>query len=208
MRRSIEFKTFLAVPLALAALAAQLRAAETDEPAVAGIELRDADGNVLAKAEGSLTVEREYRPGDRIRIAGPTCLVVRIDKRLPEAMIRAPKGIVEFPLPVEPGPRAVYPPGSFADGRHRVTARAAAGDELSAYRNAALNPLDVRGETAFFPPCHVEQRVPRRSKLCGPQCDRRTHGEQGPRGGVSVLGPGPADRPVVEGRVRPRGPNR
>ena len=151
MRRSIEFKTFLAVPLALAALAAQLRAAETAAPAAAGIELRDSDGNVLAKAKGSLNVEREYRPGDRIRLAGPACLVVQLDQRLPEAMICAPKGLVEFPLPVEPGQRAVYPPGSFAGGRHLVTARAASGDEVSAYRNVALNPLDVRGETAFYP---------------------------------------------------------
>ena len=124
------------------------------EPAVAGppvkIELLDSAGVAIASGEASLKLSRAYKPGDRIRITGQSHMAIRMDAALPEAVVYAPKGTLEFSIPTGKE-LAGYSPSAFAGDRPAITARPAAPVETRAYRNLALNPIAVRGEPAFYP---------------------------------------------------------
>lgn len=129
------------VSRSLAALAACLAPAFAAD--AVKIELLDAGGKTLA-------ADREFAKGDKLRIAGPRHLVLRLDAKMPQCLVYAPEGVVEYPIPsgVE---RRVYAPETFAGARHTIAARPATAEELAAYRNVAFNPYDVRGKTTFFP---------------------------------------------------------
>ena len=143
-----------AVPLGQLAQAADVRP-------VVEIELRSADGSIAAHsrntAEASvatLAVDRLYADGDRIVVRGPRHVVVRLDETLPECLVFAPQGRVEYPIPPSGGrmsERRVYSPKSFQGSRHAITARPATAAELAARRNVALDPYDIRGDSTFFP---------------------------------------------------------
>ena len=123
------------------------------------IQLLDANGKTVAEAgdkagPATLTVDRMYEKGDRIRIDGPAHLVIRLDEHLPEAPVYSPTGRVDFTIPhgrKRAQERRAYPPKAFEGKGHVITARAATPKEVAADRNVALNPYDVRGETTFYP---------------------------------------------------------
>jgi hypothetical protein len=122
----------------------------TERNTKVALELLDAAGAVQARAKSpaagtsaTLKMDREYRPGDRFRISGAEHLVLRLGAGLPESLVYAPNGMLEWPIPVGPQRRA-YPPAAFAGAAHQVSARAATRAELDGYRNLALNPWDVR----------------------------------------------------------------
>ena len=103
---------------------------------------------------GKLTIKREYRPGDRILVYGPQNMMVKLDEALPETLIFAPDGFIEYAVPRATDTSnelAAYPPAAFAGSTHHVTARAATPAEISTLRNVALNPYDLRGTQNFFP---------------------------------------------------------
>ena len=138
------------------------------------IALVDAEGNTVKQStSGKLELNREYVKGDRIVITGtggddmgyghapPLELVVKVDQHYPEAILFAPKKTVprrpkvEFPIPLwqtgwhpEISP---HPPKAFQGEKHVVTARVATEKEVDSYRNLALNPMDPRGTSTFFP---------------------------------------------------------
>ncbi|HUT35102.1 MAG TPA: carbohydrate-binding protein [Planctomycetota bacterium] len=122
------------------------------------IEVLDAAGGTLAEraasagGDGAVTLafERELAKGDTVRIAGPRHLVVRLAGKMPQCVVYAPEGAVEYPIP-SGAERRVYSPESFAGSSHSATARPATPDDLAVYRNVAFNPYDVRGKTTFFP---------------------------------------------------------
>ena len=118
------------------------------------IELLDAAGAVVARAgaEGpessaTLTLDREYRPGDRFRVRGAKQVMLRLGAGVAESLVYAPEGTVEYAIPAGTG-RKAYPPAAFAGAAHTVSARPAGAAELEGYRNLALNPWDQRGERA------------------------------------------------------------
>ncbi len=117
-------------------------------------ELLDGQGRSLARTSATLparfTFERDYQPGDRYLITGPTAMVLRLDAAWPETLAYAPNGRLEFRLPAG-SERRCYPPEAWAGRRHELTVRAAGATERSAYRNVALNPLDLRGEPGSYP---------------------------------------------------------
>ncbi|HPD15142.1 MAG TPA: carbohydrate-binding protein [Planctomycetota bacterium] len=121
-----------------------------------GIEVLDAAGAVVAQRAASadgiatLAFEREFAKGDRVRITGPKHLVVRLNEKMPQCLVYAPQGVVEYPIP-SGTERRVYPPEQFAGVRHSAMARPAAAEDLATYRNVAFNPYDVRGTSTFFP---------------------------------------------------------
>lgn len=88
--------------------------------------------------------------GDVIRLSGSDHMVVQLDEQLPESLIYSPQGRIEFPIPTDRELR-VYPPKSFTAKPRRIAARIASAAEIGAYRNLALNPLDVRGKSISFP---------------------------------------------------------
>jgi hypothetical protein len=120
------------------------------------IEVQDAQGVKVAVADGgahsssaSLSIGREYQPGDRIVVSGPQRMVVRMDANMPECMLYLPdKSQAGFSYTI-PNGRAeqqtgsAYAPESFAGELHQVTARSANNAELRSYRNLALNPCDL-----------------------------------------------------------------
>ena len=121
----------------------ELLKAQNGAQAPASIKMIDAADTISAQA-------RPFQQGDRILIQGPSHMMIRLSPELPEALVYSPDGRVEFPLPLGPQDAAAYPPKAFA-GKPTITARPATADEISANRNLALNPYDVRGLTTFFP---------------------------------------------------------
>ncbi len=122
------------------------------------IEVQDADGVMVAgpgaparTLHGSsvtLAFDREYRPGDRIVLSGAPRMMVRVDKSMQEcSLILAESPVAKFSFEIpygegEPQTRSAYSPKSFAGKNHEVTARVLTKQELSTYRNLALNPCD------------------------------------------------------------------
>ena len=127
------------------------------------IRLLDAAGAELACAsheeEAMLCADRVYRPGDRLKISGAKRLLVKMDQCLPACGVFAPGESMEWPVPFSEH-RLAYAPGSFEAPRHAITARAMTEEEVLTYRNVALNPADLRGDTDFYPHCtaNVETR--------------------------------------------------
>ena len=127
------------------------------------VTVHSADGSLLARAEHPeevwLSVDREYRAGDVIRISGPAHLRVRMDQSLPAGEVFLPGGRMTWPVPFGEH-RLAYAPGTFEASRHIIFAGAVPEEELSRSRNLACNPADLRGDTDFFPHCaaNVETR--------------------------------------------------
>jgi len=127
-----------------------------------GLQVVDAAGQVVHRAEAqadpgaaaAFAFERTYQAGDRLVVTGPRTMAVSVDKAWPEALVYAPEGKVDYRVPLGRGARQdgrVYPPEAFAGARHEVRVRPASGEEQATYRNVALNPLDLRGDTTCFP---------------------------------------------------------
>ena len=137
----------------------QAKSSEADSGETVRIQLLDADGKELAQAIGKggpavIVVDRTYAKGDRIRVDGPTHVVIRLDEHLSETAVHSPTGRVDFTIPhgrKRAQERRAYPPKAFEGKRHVVTAWATAAKQIAAVRNVALNPYDVRGETTFYP---------------------------------------------------------
>ena len=108
-----------------------------------------------------LCVDREWEKGDRIEIVSDpdSHLIVKMDVTLAEGEVYLPDGKMSWPIP-QGDHRLAYAPGAFAGKRHIMTARKMADNELSAIRDLARNPADLRGDTNFYPHCtaNVETR--------------------------------------------------
>jgi hypothetical protein len=135
------------------------------------IEVQDAHGvraagpaarTASSKSDSAvLAFDREYQPGDRIILAGPQRIAVRLDETMPECLLYLPDGSqqnVPYEIPYgreEKQTGSAYAPESFAGKSHRVTIRMLNKKELTAYRNLALNPCDLRQAddvpAPFFP---------------------------------------------------------
>jgi hypothetical protein len=99
-----------------------------------------------------LAFDREYQPGDRIIFGGPQRMAVRMDDHIPECILyvaASSQGNVAFEIPYgseEKQTGSAYASESFAGKSHRVTVRALTKQELTGYRNLALNACDARGK--------------------------------------------------------------
>ena len=133
------------------------------------IEVRDAQGSRVAgpadqagSASGAeLAFDRVYQPGDRILFGGPQRLALHVDDSMPDCLIYAPlgsSGAVSYEIPFgreEKQTGSAYAPESFAGGSHRISIRPLKKQEISEYRNLALNPCDLLrsddSSVQFFP---------------------------------------------------------
>ena len=131
------------------------------------IQALDAEGNVLASVsherEVMLCVERIYQPGDRLVFSGAKYLYIQPDQAVAGSEVYAPEGTMDWPIPMGEH-RDAYAPGSFEAARHAVYARELKEEEIRAYRNLALNPADLRGDTNFYP--HCTANVETRNEAC------------------------------------------
>ncbi len=131
------------------------------------IALIDAEGKTVKESlKGKLELDHGYVKGDRIVISGDDWLdsmelVVKVDEHYAETILYAPKKTVpdrpkiEFPIPLWlegwHNDISPYPPKAFKGKKHIITARPATRKEINAYRNLALNPMDHRGISTYFP---------------------------------------------------------
>jgi hypothetical protein len=153
------------------ALAGGSSGAPRSSPTPIRIEVQDAQGVRVASPatqpassktnSAVLAFDREYQPGDRIVIAGPQRIAVRVDETIPECVLYLPVASQQsfsYEIPYgreEKQTGSAYAPESFSGKSHRITVRALNKKELNAYRNLALNPCDLRQaddvSAPFFP---------------------------------------------------------
>ena len=123
------------------------------------IEVRDGQGLRVAStpvdaapsmaSSAALSFDREYRPGDRIVLNGPRRMAVRLDESMPDCLLYLPdptRGSFSYGIPygrAEQQTGSAYAPENFTGKTHRVAARALTREELTGYRNLALNPCDL-----------------------------------------------------------------
>jgi hypothetical protein len=122
------------------------------------VEVQDKNGTTVAgpeiypssakAASALLTFARDYQPSDRIVLGGPQRMAIRLDESMPECLIyfpASPRTNATYEIPYgreEKETGSAYDPGSFAGKSHRVAVRALNKQELTGYRNLALNPCD------------------------------------------------------------------
>jgi hypothetical protein len=119
------------------------------------LEVQDAHGIVVAtsgndcrRESAVLAFEHEYQPGDRIVVSGPSRMAIRVDDWMPECLVylaNSPQRTFSFDIPYGQGEQQTRSPfsrDSFAGQWHRVTARELTTQELSGYRNLAMNTCD------------------------------------------------------------------
>lgn len=129
------------------------------------ITVRSERGEILARAvhvcEALLCFDRVYQPGDRIEVEAGDARHLRFqpDVSVLPGEVFLPDGRLTWTVPVGEH-RLAYRPGAFGEARHIVSARVMTEEEISARRNLACNPSDLRGDTDFFPHCvaNVETR--------------------------------------------------
>lgn len=118
------------------------------------IELRDKSGRVKAAASGASAAEltvASYESGDRLVFESDAKFVcTKIHEDIAEAIIYVPNGEFYFDIPQGEALRG-FAPGTF-EGEQTVSVRTAREDELNAYRNLCLNPLDFRTESEIVDP--------------------------------------------------------
>lgn len=98
----------------------------------------------------------EYAEGDSIIIETDKPdipLKIQVDEAVETAMVLMNGSRLVFPVPFGSRSR-VYSPKAFSGKVHYLFVRTVAEKEWNAYRNLALNPLDLHGEPQAFP--HIE----------------------------------------------------
>ena len=125
----------------------------------------DRAGNELARAghpgEVLLALDRRWAEGDRVEIQAPegAHLWLRMNAAIPEGEVYCPGERMVWRVPSGEH-RLAYAPLAFDAPRNILSARLMQPEELRATRDIARNPLDLRGDTDFFPHCtaNVETR--------------------------------------------------
>ena len=129
------------------------------------ISVLDRQNTVLSETvhpeEACLCLDRVWQEGDRIVLKAPegSHVDVSIDASMLRGEVYLPEGKMIWKVPFGEH-RTAYTPGLFEGCRHTVTARMMDEAETGARRDLARNPLDLRGDTDFFPHCtaNVETR--------------------------------------------------
>ena len=126
---------------------------------------KDRNGVILARAdhprEVQLVLDRIWAEGDRVEINAPAGahLWLRMNAAIPEGEVFCKDGHMTWRVPSGEH-RLAYAPLAFDVPRNILSARIMEAEELSAVRDIARNPLDLRGDTDFYPHCtaNVETR--------------------------------------------------
>lgn len=133
------------------------------------VEVRDINGKVLASAAGdksiSLIYNREYAEGDKLvfELDKIKHVFVNIGENIAESLIYAPDSAFEYVIP-HGEKLTAYHPEAFKGDSHKITVRAAEQDEISEYRNLALNGLDKHQVVNYYP--HAYANVVTRNEAC------------------------------------------
>ncbi|MBK1879367.1 hypothetical protein [Pelagicoccus mobilis] len=113
-------------------------------------------GNKLTEASGEQSVEIEIKGEfgfEDILIfeTEPGAFVeIDIDPTFNKSIVYVPDGKVVYQLPVGPKARA-YDPDAFKGESHSISMSVVPQEELTKRRNLAMNSLDMRWDTGYFP---------------------------------------------------------
>ncbi|MBR7041364.1 MAG: carbohydrate-binding protein [Clostridia bacterium] len=129
------------------------------------LTVKDREGTILAQAEHAeearLCVEHVWDEGDEVEVSAPPMSHIWLgtDASVPEGEVFCPDGHLVWRVPAGEHRRA-YAPGAFTAERNILSARLMSKAEIMSVRDIARNPLDLRGDTAFYPHCtaNVETR--------------------------------------------------
>ncbi len=137
-------------------LASAFLAASAKADSGVTITLQKADGTALRAKSDPQAVKLDYgaayQTGDTIVVSGGgKYFFVQVDAAVPESLVYAPGGKITFPIPNGPELKMGYDHKAFAGEAHVIKARLATAADLSAERNVALNAVDKRGQSEFFP---------------------------------------------------------
>lgn len=132
------------------------------------LRIKNAADLVLAEASGTdsvtLVYEREYQTGDSILLetsASGVYLVVMLEDSIRPAFVYM--GGLRHRMSMPFGEKRVcYSPKSFTGTVHLLTARCATRQEIVAYKNLTLNPLDCHENEVLFP--HARANVETRGE--------------------------------------------
>lgn len=132
------------------------------------LEIQNGGGEVLASAQRadnvSLVYKKAYQPGDAIVLRSAeegVYLLIQLEDSMGSAFVYMAGKEYRFTIPFDEK-RTSYSPKSFTGELHALTARTASDEEISAYRNVALNPYDQHENTACFP--HASANVETRGE--------------------------------------------
>lgn len=120
------------------------------------IEVLNSAGEVLFSQNGtdnvSLVFERAYASGDTIYItsAPKSFLKISVDPSIPKTLVYLENGYFRYPIPFEEN-RLAYAPTAFVGERHMISADLPLAFELEAYRDLAMNPLDLHDCEGVYP---------------------------------------------------------
>lgn len=155
--------------------------------AMLAIKVLDQNGKTICVSRGedyvSLVCTAEYKEGDRIVLETSEKNLhvwLQVDDALGAALCYVTDN-VSYDIPFGEK-RISYSPKVFSGNRHYLYARTARVDEITAYRNLALNVCDQHGDTHCYPHAfaNVETRgeavFAARNAIDG-ICENRSHGE-------------------------------
>ena len=120
------------------------------------ITVQNAAGTALGSKNDPQAVQLDYgaayQNGDAIVVSGSgKYFFVQVDPAVPESLVYAPGGKITCPIPAGTELKMGYDPTAFAGASHSIKARLATQADLFAERNVALNAVDKRGQTEYFP---------------------------------------------------------
>lgn len=151
------------------------------------LKVLDKNGKTICVSRGedfaSLVCTAEYQEGDRIVLETSEkdiYVMMQMDDAMGAAFCYITEN-VSFAIPFGEK-RISYSPKAFYGNRHYLYARTAREDEISVYRNLALNVYDQHGDTHCYPhaTANVETRgesvFAARNAIDG-VCENRSHGE-------------------------------
>lgn len=121
------------------------------------LKIENIEGHILAQATGTdaaaLVWGQEYQEGDKLVLEcdKPGCYIVaRLEDTISPALVYMGGVRHEMAVPFAEK-RVSYSPKSFTGAVHLLTVHCAARQEIEAYKNVALNPLDCHENEVLFP---------------------------------------------------------
>lgn len=120
------------------------------------IELTNRLSEHIASAEGgdvvTLNINKAYGFEDILKFeTKPESFVeITIDPHIVPSIVYTPTGVLEYQIPVNAKTKA-YHPETFQGDSHTITMKTVSSDYLKTRRNLALNGLDKRWDTGYFP---------------------------------------------------------
>jgi hypothetical protein len=132
------------------------------------LKIINEEGNILASNtetdEVMLVYQNEYKPGDKIVLTSnekDIYLYVQVDDALGSAFVYISQNEVVHQIPFAEK-RLSYSPKVFVGNMHYLWARLATKEEVSNYKNLALNVMDQHGCTGCYP--HASANVETRGE--------------------------------------------